>query len=64
MYKGVRLGGSPYFPDWYRWGYGWNYGRGYKPLTEEELGMVKQRMEEYEHENRESVCDSLRATSK
>ena len=22
MYEGVRFGGSPYFLNWYRWGYG------------------------------------------
>ena len=31
MYLGVRAGGHPAFPAWYRWGYGWSYGRGYKP---------------------------------
>lgn len=36
MYEGVRVGGSPAFPAWYRWGYGWKYGRGYMPLTAEE----------------------------
>ena len=29
MYAGVRLGGSPYFYNWYRWGYGWDYDRKY-----------------------------------
>lgn len=33
MYWGVRLGGMPLLPTWYRWGYGWSYGRGYEPLT-------------------------------
>ncbi|MDA0791701.1 MAG: FAD-binding oxidoreductase [Proteobacteria bacterium] len=33
MYNGVRFGGSPYFPNWYRWGYGWPYDRKYQPLT-------------------------------
>ena len=36
MLAGVRVGGSPYFPTSYRWGYGWPYSRFYKPLTEEE----------------------------
>jgi len=36
MLAGVRVGGSPYFPTSYRWGYGWSYSRFYKPLTEEE----------------------------
>lgn len=43
MYLGVRMGGSPYFPTWYRWGYGWPYLRGYEPLTaEEESDIEKQ----------------------
>ena len=26
VYDGVRAGGSPIYPSWYRWGYGWSYG--------------------------------------
>lgn len=33
----VRAGGHPAFPAWYHWGYGWDYGRGYRPLTGGEL---------------------------
>ncbi len=33
MLAGVRLGGSPYWPTSFRWGYGWSYPRGYKALT-------------------------------
>ena len=47
MYKGVRIGGSPNFPTWYRWGYGWNYMRGYAPLTKEELRLVRERLDAY-----------------
>ncbi|MDH5545160.1 MAG: FAD-binding oxidoreductase [Gammaproteobacteria bacterium] len=47
MYQGVRFGGSPYFPNWYRWGYGWQYGRGYAPLTDEERLQVTRRMAAY-----------------
>jgi hypothetical protein len=47
MYEGVRLGGSPAFPDWYRWGYGWPYGRGYRPLSEPERAQSKERLAEY-----------------
>ena len=36
MLAGVRVGGSPYFPTTYRWGYGWPYPRGYKALSKEE----------------------------
>ncbi len=40
MLAGVRAGGSPYFPTTYRWGYGWPYVRGYKPLSEAEKAAV------------------------
>lgn len=33
MFTGVRAGGGPYFYTSYRWGYGWKYGRNYKPLS-------------------------------
>lgn len=36
MFAGVRAGGGPYYFTTYRWGYGWKYGREYKPLTAEE----------------------------
>ena len=36
MLAGVRVGGTPYFPTSYRWGYGWPYLRGYKVVTPEE----------------------------
>lgn len=41
MLAGVRVGGSPYFPTWYRWGYGWSYLRGYKALTAQEKQQIK-----------------------
>ncbi len=41
MLAGVRVGGSPYFPTRFRWGYGWSYPRGYRELTEEELQQVE-----------------------
>lgn len=45
MLAGVRVGGSPYFPTPYRWGYGWPYLRGYTELTAEERKEVKQKLE-------------------
>jgi hypothetical protein len=45
MLAGVRIGGSPYFPTWYRWGYGWPYKRGYAPLTETEKQQVRREIE-------------------
>lgn len=36
MYWGVRLGGVPWLPTWFRWAYGWGFGRGYERLDPEE----------------------------
>ncbi len=36
MMMGVRVGGSPFWPTRFRWGYGWPYPRSYGPLTGEE----------------------------
>lgn len=41
MLSAVRVGGSPFWPTKFRWGYGWPYPRGYKPLTEEEKRMIE-----------------------
>ncbi|MBK9293615.1 MAG: FAD-binding oxidoreductase [Oligoflexia bacterium] len=35
-FKSVRMGGVPYLPTTYRWGYGWNCLRPYGPLTDKE----------------------------
>lgn len=48
MLTGVRIGGSPYFPTSYRWGYGWPYLRGYKALTREEKIEVKEKLHMFE----------------
>ena len=40
MYDGVRFGGSPYFYNWYRWGYGWPYDRKYQALSSQEREMA------------------------
>lgn len=45
MLAGVRVGGSPYFPTSYRWGYGWPYPRGYKPLTADDKVEIQQKLE-------------------
>ncbi|HSM91489.1 MAG TPA: hypothetical protein VLT47_01310 [Anaeromyxobacteraceae bacterium] len=47
MYDGVRLGGSPVFPNWYRWAYGWPYGRGYAPLSAAERGQAAEALRAY-----------------
>ena len=49
MYQAVRVGGSPHFPTWYRWGYGWPVGRGYQKLSKEELLLVDQKLSVYKN---------------
>lgn len=44
MLAGVRVGGTPYLPTQFRWGYGWPYLRGYKALTTEEKRKVKAKL--------------------
>lgn len=57
MYDGVRIGGSPYFYNWYRWGYGWAYGRNYQPLTTLERSRANTLLDEYYSANGPQVCD-------
>lgn len=45
MLAGVRVGGLPYWPTPFRWGFGWPYMRGYEALTEEEQREVKVMLE-------------------
>ncbi len=56
MYLGVRAGGHPVFPTWYRWGYGWTYGRGYKPLTEQERQQVREKLDDYGRQHPAGYC--------
>lgn len=43
MLAGVRVGGTPYLPTTFRWGYGWSYPRFYQKLTSTELAQVARR---------------------
>ncbi len=45
MLQGVRVGGSPYWPATYRWGYGWPWPRGYEPLNRDEKTRVREELE-------------------
>ncbi len=40
MLAGVRVGGSPYLPTSFRWGYGWSESRGYQPLGKAEKALI------------------------
>lgn len=41
MLVGVRMGGSPFWPTEFRWGYGWREPRGYAPLTKDEVELIE-----------------------
>ena len=58
MYEGVRFGGSPYFYNWYRWGYGWSYDRKYQALTIDEHEHADELVEEYFATVKKPVCPS------
>ncbi len=58
MYAGVRAGGHPVFPAWYRWGYGWKYGRGYRPLTQQEERQVRGKLDDYFQKHPSGYCRS------
>ena len=63
MYVGVRAGGHPAFPTWYRWAYGWPYGRGYKPLMEEEQLQVREKLDDYWKKHPEGYCVEKHGTA-
>lgn len=56
MYEGVRFGGSPYFYNWYRWGYGWSYDRKYQSLSASETELADSLLEAYLAVNPGAVC--------
>ena len=44
MLVGVRMGGSPFWPTQFRWGYGWQHSRGYAPLTADEVKLIERQL--------------------
>ncbi len=40
MLTGVRVGGTPFLPTTFRWGYGWPYPRAYGELSDKEKNQV------------------------
>lgn len=57
MYFGVIIGGLPIFPTWYRWGYGWRYGRGFKSLNLFEKQQVEEKLKDYYTTSNPNTCD-------
>lgn len=56
MYEGVRFGGSPYFYNWYRWGYGWSYDRKYQALSPAERSRADELVQKYFDSIEKPVC--------
>jgi hypothetical protein len=54
---GVRAGGSPLWPTRFRWGYGWPYYHGYKPLSEDEKRKVESLSQTYDELSAE-ICSA------
>ena len=46
MLAGVRVGGTPYLPTRFRWGYGWPWPRGYKLLNNNDKKLVDEKTED------------------
>ena len=47
MFQAVRSGGEPFFPTWYRWGYGLPLVRGYHELSPVEEEVVAEKLRKY-----------------
>ncbi len=62
MLQGVRVGGSPHWPTSFRWGYGWPFGRGYKPLSDEEKQLVENLWHNHLTNNAQNTTLSLDAS--
>jgi hypothetical protein len=58
MYAGVRIGGTAYLPTPFRWGYGWPYGRFYKPLQPDESAAADKLEADYAARVGFNVCPS------
>jgi len=45
MLAGVRVGGTPWLPTRFRWGYGWPFLRGYTEIADSEVKEVERKLE-------------------
>ena len=57
MLAGVRVGGSPYWPTKFRWGYGWPFLRGYKALSDKEKLQVQLRLTEMKQTSKKKASN-------
>lgn len=63
MRLGVQAGGAPFSVMWYRWGYGWEIGRGYRALTEGEKLRGAALLAEYSKANPVGYCGAVGAST-
>jgi hypothetical protein len=63
MYAGVRAGGGPYYFTTYRWGYGWPYGREYKPLSAIESKAANKLEAAFRANHPQMTCESAMANT-
>ena len=47
VYIGVRLGGFPFWPTSFRWGYGWPEYRGYRKIKAHEQDYIETKWEDF-----------------
>ncbi len=52
MLAGVRVGGTPFLPTSFRWGYGWPYPRGYREPSPEEQQQIQIQLQSQSSETR------------
>ncbi len=64
MLAGVRVGGSPYWPTSYRWGYGWDYPKGYGLLTKTEREQAKKLLALFESQSTEKLSSDSKNEEK
>ena len=57
MYIGVTVGGLPVYPIWYRWGFGWPYGRGFQVLSTSEKTQVQHKLQAYKNAGADLNCN-------
>ena len=57
MYVGVTIGGLPVYPIWYRWGFGWSYGRGFQALSASDKIQVQHKLQAYKNSGADLSCD-------
>ena len=62
MLLGVRIGGTPFIPTDFRWGYGWPYPRSYGELNNEEKSLIRQMLPQTDQNDASTVVQEQPAS--